>query len=294
MLCAYCIRFFLCLYTGFLLIPVYAHRIEIKNNERIKKMNNSVESQVVPSDWLAHIKKQLASKSGTFLAKDKNSNSITIEWQVLTTKDADFAPAMRNIANLASEAFTAVELEFLQAHPEAVKTERLYQQCAYLFQEDQAAIDWQAVKEKIYSIINGLYIKTDWSVFGADDLYIIMTIKNDSAKQLGFITFFIRPAYPFGNVKVTAMGIVPEMQGHGLGKLLMSSLFKIVPDIKRIFLSTRVTNAKAIAAYKALGFEQDLNPIQEQGHVFNVNYWKFMEYLAEKSETLQKTAQQLI
>jgi ribosomal protein S18 acetylase RimI-like enzyme len=243
--------------------------------ERPKTMNN----QNSPSN-----------SSGSFNAKDKKNNALTLNWHILTSMSAQFVPTMNQIADLASQAFTSVEFDFLQAHPEAVAGERLYQSIAPLFQNN-ASIDWPAVKARVYTIINQLYTKTDWSKFGTDDQYIIVTAHDqESDALLGFITFFIRPAYSYGDCKVTAMGIIPQAQNRGLGKLLMSSIFKIIPETKRIFLTTRVTNEKALAAYRSWGFNLDANPLQEPDHNFNPAYWIFMEYKAAKSDVLQETA----
>ncbi len=273
----YAPRIILCLFIGLALFFITYAQKEL-HNERNKTMNN--QNSV---NWITSLQKRAQENaSGSFNAKDKMSNAVSLHWHILTTQSAQFVPSMNQIADLASQAFTSVELGFLQTHPEAASTERLYQSIAPLF-ENKASIDWQVAKDNVYSIINNLYTKTDWSKFGTDDVYVSVTVNDCKTDNLlGFITFFVRPSYPHGTCKVTAMGVTPHAQNRGLGKLLMNSIFTIVPEVERIFLCTRVTNAQAIAAYRSWGFGIDANPIKEPGHDFNPAYWIFMEYNVQK------------
>lgn len=75
---------------------------------------------------------------------------------------------------------------------------------------------------------------------------------------------------------------MPAEQQRELEKLLMSSIFKLVPDTRRIFLHTRTTNEDAIKKYNSWGF------VQFPG---NLAGWPDFEYLAEKSNTLQQAAE---
>lgn len=230
--------------------------------------------------WITELqKKAQLEPRGSLQVKDKQGRALMLNWHLLATQSAAFMPCMNEIADLAAHAFTEVEYAFLKAYPQAVKTERLYQHLAPLFEKEMDEVDWKQVKKNIYDIIHRLYTSTDWSKFGIDDVYIFVTAREPNANRLtGFITFFIRPSYPFGTCKVTAMGVSEDEQGRGIGKLLMGSIFKIVPEVTRVFLSTRVTNARALAAYHTWGFSEDRHPIQETGHVFNPEYWKFLEY----------------
>ena len=76
----------------------------------------------------------------------------------------------------------------------------------------------------------------------------------------------------------------------------MSSICKIIPDIKRIFLCTRTTNIIAQKAYDNWVFikykvNSDINPVfEEHDYTFNLNHWIFMEYKTDQAMDLQKTA----
>lgn len=90
---------------------------------------------------------------------------------------------------------------------------------------------------------------------------------------------------PRGTVILEPLAILPEEQRRGLGKLLVSSIFKIIPDVTYIGLATHKINKIAIATYEALGFVQRQTDLRDRSVP--------MEYKAENSDILQKTAKEL-
>jgi ribosomal protein S18 acetylase RimI-like enzyme len=119
----------------------------------------------------------------------------------------------------------------------------------------------------------------------------MVTAKSSAGALLGFAAFMTRATYPAHTVKVMALGVKPEHQNRSLGKLLMSSIFKIMPETTNLFLCTRVTNNTALAAYKAWGFEHEANPIMD--HMFNLNHWTFLKYNPTEVTILQTVANTL-
>lgn len=197
-------------------------------------MNNQNES--VPSNWIAYLQQMVQSNiAGKYETTDKHNREVILEYKILNVQSPEFTSTIRCIANIATEAFTDIELQFLQKHPEAIETEILYKQYSALAQDGEP--DWLVIQKKIYSSILYLYGEMDWSKLSADDVYIFVIIKDKgSDKIIGFNTFFIKPSYPFGVCKVIAMGIIPSEQNKGLGKLLMSTIFKIDQNIQSVFL----------------------------------------------------------
>lgn len=127
----------------------------------------------------------------------------------------------------------------------------------------------------------------------ADDTCFFVSVKDQSTNtMIGFITFLMRANYQSGDIKVMSLAVENSHQKRGLGKLLMSSIFKIAPEVKRIFLCTRVTNETALKAYSAWGFAKDKKPVMD--HPFNLEHWTFMEYKAEQIDVLQKIATTLV
>jgi hypothetical protein len=95
---------------------------------------------------------------------------------------------------------------------------------------------------------------------------------------------FITPEYSENNVKVAFYGVLPAGLNRGIGKILLSTVFKLIPSVKRIFLHTRSSNETAINSYLSWGFTE-----------FNSDMpnWPNFEYLAESSDELQKLSQKI-
>jgi GNAT superfamily N-acetyltransferase len=251
--------------------------------ERNKKMNNQTEPK----------------KSGSFLATDKLGLPLVIEWQKTSIVSTDFAAAMREMWSFARDAYTPVEMKFLKAFPEVVGAEPYFKPFEQLFADGITNVDWDAATKTMESILQGHFVfdpaqfpEQVVAMFAQDSCYIVIAKDQTTGTPLGFITFLMRASYPTGNVKVMSLAVATTHQNRGLGKLLMSSICKIAPNIKRIFLCTRVTNTSALQAYRSWGFVTDEKPILD--HPFNLAHWSFMEYKTEQSDILQKIAATLI
>jgi ribosomal protein S18 acetylase RimI-like enzyme len=199
----------------------------------------------------------------------------------------------------ARDAYTPVEMQFLCAFPEVVGTEQYFKPFEPLFAHGVANVDWNAATKTMESILQGHFVfdptqlpQNVIAMFSQDTCFMVIAKERTTGKPLGFITFLMRATYAAGDVKVMSLAVDTTHQNRGLGKLLMSSIFKITPDIKRIFLCTRVTNDTALQAYRSWGFVTDNNPILD--HAFNLTHWSFIEYITEQSDILQKTASNLI
>jgi ribosomal protein S18 acetylase RimI-like enzyme len=109
-----------------------------------------------------------------------------------------------------------------------------------------------------------------------DDVYFFATLKNKEDHLLGFMMFAVTPALPFGDIKVINLLV----RNPGLEKTLLSSIFSLIPQAKRIFLFVRPTNKNALQIYYALGFTQDLQPFQDPNHKIDTKYLLALEYLS--------------
>lgn len=96
-------------------------------------------------------------------------------------------------------------------------------------------------------------------------------------------------ALSFGNVKLINIAVLEK--DKGLDQLLMSSIFKILPRVERLFLYTRPTNVRALETYGSWG--QDSNPVQDPNHKVNLEYPTLLDYKVDRSTLLQKSAETL-
>ncbi len=246
------------------------------------------------SGWLTRVKEGTAAE-GEFFAKDKLGHQVILEWKKTDITSSALVEFKKDICEIACEALAPVEAEFLRANPESVNHEVFLMGCASLLKHDP--VDWQSVKEKIASTIKQFYL-IDLSSFGPDiikpllnDVYFLGTVKNSKTeKPLGFIMCSITPELPFGDIKVINASVAPAEQHRELDKLLMSSIFKIIPDVKRLFTFLRPTNEVGIKTYSGWGFTQNENGFQDPNHKVNQEYLKLFEYKSEKNHILQKIA----
>ena len=232
---------------------------------------------------------------GSYNAHDKNGKAVILAWQKTTLFSPEFATAMKKVWPIARDAYTTVEMQFLQAYPEVVGTEDYFKPFEPLFKNGISAVDWSKAEEIMQTLLKSHFI-FDASTLGTDiiaqytkDICYVVTIKDPQTNTLlGFITFMKRASYAPGDIKVMSFAVDQKQQKRGLGKLLMSSILAILPQIKRIFLCTRVTNETALKAYRTWGLTTDEHPIMD--HAFNLKHWTFLEYKPEKSDVLQKVA----
>ncbi len=295
------IRLFLCVCSITTTHVCTAKKFEF-HSERIKTMNNPRESQNSTSEWLTSVHAETASKkAGQFAATDATGRPVILEWKITDILSPDLAAFKKNVSDLAAQTHADSEVQFLHAHPEAVSQDGFLKACAPLFANGLEAVDWQQVEATIQLIYKQFYLM-DIASFGADiikriadDLYFFATIKeaSGSEKILGFMMYAITPAFAYGDIKLIKLALAPSELGHGLGELLVSSIFKVIPQVKRIFSVVRPTDEHALQEYLSWGFVQDSNPVQDPNHPINLSYWTVLEYKTDQSDTLQTIAKTL-
>lgn len=254
------------------------------------------------SQWLIDVKAATGSKkSGQLITNDASGTPVVIDWQITDILSPNIAAFKQEVCNLAAEVTATAEMQFLHEHPQAVSQGGFLQACQPLFAQGIENVDWQAVKTTLQSSIKQFYLM-DISKFGAeiisklaDDIYYFASIKDQTTgKLLGFIMSSITPALPYGDIKVISVITAPEEQSRELEKILLSSILKVIPPVKRMFTITRPTNSATIDAYRACGFTQDLDPVQDPNHTISMEHLVIFEYKTEQSDILQKTAATLI
>ncbi len=234
-------------------------------------------------------------QAGSFHAKDKTGTPVILEWQKATLFAPEFLDTMKKVWPIACAAYTPVEMNFLRIFPQVVGTEPYYKIFEPLFKDGVDAIDWSKVETVVQESLKPhfIYDTSTWgpeafTLFGKDICDVITVKDQNTNTLLGFSTFMLRDSYAFGNIKMMHFAVNPTSQNRGLGKLLMSSILKINPSIKRISLHTRTTNTTALKTYKKLGLTKDDNPIMD--YPTNLEHWIFWEYRVGKQNNLEKIA----
>jgi len=236
-------------------------------------------------------------KSGSFAAKDKAGRPVVLDWQCTSMRAPGFRACMESIVDTASQGFTSVEVEFLKAHPEAVHKESNLEQFKPFFVNGPAVVGWDLVTEKMRDTIKHCFLmdisemSPEWAARVEVMLHVVVTVNDQQTDaQLGSVVFIVDPADAAGDIKVMSIALVPEAQHRGLGKVLTSSIFKILPGTKRLFLNPRVTNVQAQRAYLAWGATRVAHPVLDQWAL--AEHWVGIEYRADQTSVLQDFAAQ--
>ena len=230
-------------------------------------------------------------KSGCFLIRDIRENLVVITWEELAGQTVQLSEKIRNLAPVLISAYTKTEVEFARKHPECVAQDFMLKSLAPLV-SDISAINWAIFEEKTKKILAQFFETTDWAGFSnVRDRHIFVTATDKkTGKILGVIQFIISPEFAKNNVKAALSGVVSHAQDRGIEKILMSSIFKIYPNVERIFLDTRSTNQAGINEYANWGFTQ---------FACEMLHWTNLEYVvacakSKTTETLQQVAERLI
>gem|GEM_PF-177938 len=228
---------------------------------------------------------------GTFIAKDKFGNQIVFEWGKIDSQSSSFAEKLKSFSDIVAQTYTPVEVEFLKKYPTSVSANPFYKPVEPLLAQGIEKADWNLIEEKMHQALKQIGELDVTQGLKTGDVYYFVIAKDKATEEpLGIIHFLVKSENP-GSVRSPVFGVVPAAQGRGIGKLLMSSIFKIIPDTKQINLCTRVTNETAINAYRNWGFMIDLNPEKEAW--LTPEHWTSLEYNAEKVNTLQECAEKI-
>lgn len=244
-------------------------------------MNDQKKVQTITSDWVTHIHTVLGSQRGRCKASDNNGNSILLEWEKVDPTSSRLNAIIKEASELLVQTYVPMELEFAKKHPETVDSEMFLKPLASLFQHGVDKVDWIAVEQGLTKNMHQFFLTTDFAKYsGQNDIQIFVAAKDEgSGATLGFIQFLITPQFEYGVIKAAFFGVAAGSENIGIEKLLLSMIFKLIPEVTRVFLHTRITNKKALDLYQDLGFVKFSGPL---------TFWADMEYLVQKSNVLQE------
>lgn len=217
----------------------------------------------------------------TFVAHDVLNNPIIFECKEVQGHTDELTQIVQELSKVIVPAYTQIELEFANQMPEAISTDFMLKSLAPLADQGIDKINWNLFEQGLENHLKHFFATMDWKAgSGAQDNHFFVVAKDAATDEyLGAIQFFRTPLFEEGSIKAALFGVLPSAANRGLEKLLMCSIFRILPDIKHIFLHTRSTNVSAIGLYKEWGFTQLVGKLPN---------WTDLEYRAEQSDTLQK------
>ncbi len=220
-------------------------------------------------------------KNATFSAQDIRGNIIILESEEIVGKTERLSEKIKSLSGILIPAYTEVEVDFARKKPEDVAHDFMLKSLAPLLEQDLNNVDWQFFEEKTKDIVEQFFATIDWAKHTDDQDISIFVLATDqkTGKHVGVIQFLITPEFGQNNIKAALLGVMPSEHDRGLEKLLMSSIFIVRPDVKRIFLHTRSTNQQAILRYQDWGFRQYIGKLPN---------WIDLEYITQQAGELQK------
>lgn len=205
-------------------------------------------------------------------------------WESVDVTTKRLNEVLQEAAPLLAQTYVAMELDFVRKHPEAVKTEMFLKPYETLCKDGIEHVDWKDLEAALYAQLVQFFCNTDFAQYLApgERQWFVTAKEVTTGKTVGVIQLIVLPEYEPGTVKVAMFGVDTDACGKEIEKLLLSSIFRVIPELSRIFLHTRKTNGAMITALEVLGFTPFKGPLP---------YWQDMEYLCKNTDQLQKVAQ---
>jgi GNAT superfamily N-acetyltransferase len=253
------------------------------HSERTLTMNENQNENSSP--WLTECRNLVPSK-GIFLAQDDNGNTIELEWEKIDGKLPRLNEKIRSLRSILSEIYTDGEIRFARTFPDLVPQEYFLKTLTPFFENGAEKVDWQHAEKQLNAFSERFFATTDFTQFSGDnDVYIFVVAKDkNTQKNLGLIQYMITSDYAEGEIRVAYFGVLPEAQNRAIEKLLMCTIFKLIPKVKRIFMHTRCTNEAAINLYCSWGFTKFPGELV---------HWTDLEYFFNRSDMLQRASEHI-
>lgn len=215
------------------------------------------------------------SERGAWTTMDKKGEQVTIEIERINPGVAGTKERLLGLGDIYAQASYEPDMAMLERFPSIYLLPNVWLLYINTLFRGQTYQDF--IKESFSR-------ELDERLAATEDVLYVATAKGADYAVQGFVFFTIKPTYELGSMYLSHLMINPSHQGRGLGKFLMSSIFKVRTDIKRLFLEASKANDKAIAVYKTLGFVVSAES----------DYGLEFEYLPAQCDRLQAVARGLM
>jgi GNAT superfamily N-acetyltransferase len=211
--------------------------------------------------------------------KDKMGNQIVIEFETVDLLSPQFAEKLKGISGFLSKAYVPVEAQFARKFPKELSQDRFLVSLEPLFKEGIDNVNWEQVEVSIENTLKHffgeIFAKSMSSHKDMTSKYThFLIVAKENKQHIGALYGMMNTTDGENNVRIPFFGVSPEAQSKGVGKMLMNSVKNFIPNCKKISLSTRVTNERAIGAYCKWGFVSSPNTMP---------HWANLEYSVENT-----------
>ncbi|MBI4211039.1 MAG: ribosomal protein S18-alanine N-acetyltransferase [Deltaproteobacteria bacterium] len=96
-----------------------------------------------------------------------------------------------------------------------------------------------------------------WSRASYEDLLVQDSIQMWAAKKNGRLVGYMLSQLGGDDAELHTIAVSPDMQGQGIGRMLMQHFFAdaMKRRLNSLFLQVRLSNERALALYRSFGFE---------------------------------------
>lgn len=220
-----------------------------------------------------------------FLTQDKMGKEILVEFKTIDPLSPEFSEKLNSASDSLSRAYVPVEVQFARKFSDCLSKDKFLHSIEPFFKDGIDNVNWPLVEEKVEAVLNQFFgddfpksLAANKEMSLSFSHFFIVAKNKDTMSPIGAIYCLTSKTDPEKIVRVPIFGVSPEAQSRGIGKLLMSAILKCIPSTKKISLSTRITNERAINAYHAWGFVASPNTMEN---------WANLEYLVEEANGLQ-------
>jgi ribosomal protein S18 acetylase RimI-like enzyme len=215
-----------------------------------------------------------SSESGAWTTTDKKGELVTVEIERINPGVAGIKERLLGLGDIYAQASYEPDMATLERFPSIYLLPEVWLLYVKMLFRGQTYQDF--IKESFGKELDERLAATENTLY-------VATAKDVNHLVQGFVFFTIKPTYEPGSMYLSHLMINSSHQGRGLGKFLMSSIFNVRTDIKRLFLETSKANDKAITVYKNMGFV-----VSEES-----DYGVGFEYLPAQCDRLQLLARSL-
>lgn len=242
------------------------------------------------SAWMTYVQQTMASQNNVRLeAQDKFGISVIFEIVKAEGGIIKGEEINKKLSHIYGHAFAPLMTQFLKTHPAiAFSTEpNFFNQFKVLVENN----NWKLIEKKIQDYTTQ-HFKDDMMRPKTRALWYLIAKNKETDTPIGFFQFSVSSDDPFGSIYITKLSVKPEMQHRGLGKLMMSTVLKLLPQTTRLYLDTLTSATQAKAAYYSYGFVE-YHPQKINTHSIYDQYSIYLEYKTTQSNILQIAAQKI-
>lgn len=243
-----------------------------------------------PRGWLEQVDKEIGSKRGQFTAQDDLGKQILLEWEKVDPRSPRAKEIVQGVTDVLIPTYTRIFIEFIQQHPQEASKIPISKVFKPFFKKGTDQVDWKAfeslLKKKFKKSLSQLKLMDFTKLHRDDTVGIVVFAKEAKTKELlGGVCFELQESASGRFVQASDFGLSDCAINRGIEKLVMGSMFKLVPSIEGLSLLTYATSN--VNTYKELGFKDIY-----EGSISSDSLFPFaqMVYLCDQSDILQNVA----